>query len=502
MILLLSSIMMNYNSVKSEDNTIKPIWVEKWNTSNFDVVSEMKMYDSNLYITGVTFNNKSADNLLIMKYDLDGDLIWNKTWGGSRDDCGNSIEIYNDTIYVAGQTFNTKYNVLLINKYSLNGALIWSTLWNNSINDGASSISVDSTGIYVAGYSSPNAVLLKFDFDGKVVWYRNCQGWLITSITLDNSGIYCAGITKNATGDDNDLLIQKYDKDGNSLWSNTWEGINYESAESITIDNDSNVYVCGNIENRTIGCGYTSQIMILKYDNKGNRIWNRTWNVSENDISTEIAIYNSELYISGCTNLIYGYAALILKYNLDGNLLWNKTWTENKYLNYYTQSIIYDKDIYMAGGYNNGPVPNGFRHIFILKTNSDGSGLSAKTPSTLLNLKATSGNKQITITWQTPTSDGGSPITAYKVYRNGTLLCKLGNVTTYTDKGLVNDITYQYKVSAVNAVGRGIYSKEISATPTDGSGGGGIPGFEIAIFFVSIIVATVIYVAYTKHKQR
>ena len=36
-----------------------------------------------------------------------------------------------------------------------------------------------------------------------------------------------------------------------------------------------------------------------------------------------------------------------------------------------------------------------------------------------------------TVTWTVPSSDGGSAINGYKVYRDSTLLATLGNVLTY-----------------------------------------------------------------------
>jgi fibronectin type 3 domain-containing protein len=69
--------------------------------------------------------------------------------------------------------------------------------------------------------------------------------------------------------------------------------------------------------------------------------------------------------------------------------------------------------------------------------------------------------------------DGGSPITNYKVYRGTvsggeTLLTTLGNTTSYDDAAVTNGTTYFYKVSAVNAVGEGAQSNEVSATPQAG----------------------------------
>jgi len=83
---------------------------------------------------------------------------------------------------------------------------------------------------------------------------------------------------------------------------------------------------------------------------------------------------------------------------------------------------------------------------------------------------ATPGNAQISLVWTVPSGNGGSAITAYKVYRGTTssgetLLITLGNVLTYTNSGLTNGQVYYYKVSAVNSVGESPHSNEASATP-------------------------------------
>src|SRR5205807_10667052 len=75
------------------------------------------------------------------------------------------------------------------------------------------------------------------------------------------------------------------------------------------------------------------------------------------------------------------------------------------------------------------------------------------------------------LTWQAPGSNGGSPITNYRIYRgtssNGeTQLATIGNMLTYTDTAVTNGVTYYYQVSAVNGAGEGPRSNEASATPS------------------------------------
>jgi hypothetical protein len=83
----------------------------------------------------------------------------------------------------------------------------------------------------------------------------------------------------------------------------------------------------------------------------------------------------------------------------------------------------------------------------------------------------TTASGTVNLAWTAPASDGGSPITAYRVYRGvssgtETLLTTLGNAaTSYADTGVTNGTTYFYEVSAVNAIGE-TRSGERSATPT------------------------------------
>jgi subtilase family serine protease len=89
-------------------------------------------------------------------------------------------------------------------------------------------------------------------------------------------------------------------------------------------------------------------------------------------------------------------------------------------------------------------------------------------------LKATAGNAQVGLSWSAPSSDGGSAITNYKVYRGSASgaemwLATLGNVLTYTDTTVTNEQTYYYQVTAVNSVGESGLSNEANAKPSASS---------------------------------
>jgi acid phosphatase type 7 len=85
-------------------------------------------------------------------------------------------------------------------------------------------------------------------------------------------------------------------------------------------------------------------------------------------------------------------------------------------------------------------------------------------------LTATAGDGKVSLSWQAP-SNGGSTITGYNVYRGTssggeTLLQSVGSGTSFDDTTAANGTTYYYRVSAVNSIGEGARSNEVSATPT------------------------------------
>lgn len=58
---------------------------------------------------------------------------------------------------------------------------------------------------------------------------------------------------------------------------------------------------------------------------------------------------------------------------------------------------------------------------------------------------------QLTISWNAAIDNRG--VTAYKVYRNGSLIATLGNVLSYTNTGLTANTAYQYQAQALDAAG-------------------------------------------------
>lgn len=91
------------------------------------------------------------------------------------------------------------------------------------------------------------------------------------------------------------------------------------------------------------------------------------------------------------------------------------------------------------------------------------------TPSAPQDFNAIAGDSFVTLNWNIPNNNGGSPVINYKIYRSttsgGEILFKtVGNLLTYKDISITADQTYYYMVSAVNSAGEGEKSQEVSIT--------------------------------------
>lgn len=81
-------------------------------------------------------------------------------------------------------------------------------------------------------------------------------------------------------------------------------------------------------------------------------------------------------------------------------------------------------------------------------------------------------SSQINLSWTTPSNNGGSAITGYKIDRSinggsswGTLVSNTGSTTTtYSNTALVSNTAYAYRVSAINSVGTSAVSNTASGT--------------------------------------
>ncbi|UCE38903.1 MAG: fibronectin type III domain-containing protein, partial [Thermoplasmata archaeon] len=127
--------------------------------------------------------------------------------------------------------------------------------------------------------------------------------------------------------------------------------------------------------------------------------------------------------------------------------------------------------------YNDTDVINGIRYYYKVSTkttfgegsqSNEADDIPLGLSSAPQNLQATGGDSNITLSWEAPDLDGGSPITKYRIYKSTiqgeeVLFDEIEDFLEYTDTYVNDDATYYYTVSAVNLVGVGPQSNEANA---------------------------------------
>ncbi len=280
----------------------------------------------NVYVTGYSRGYNYQDDIAVVKYDSSGNQLWVARYNGSGNynDKGHKVITEGNYVYVVGYvnpySSGTFYDYVVL-KYDLNGNLIWARTYNgpSDSSDIARDIAVDNEGnVYVTGSSygqgtSTDIVTIKYNSNGDVLWIARYNNDEVNGadggygIRVDNEGnVYVVGQSMGLnTG--SDIVIIKYDSDGNLKWVTRYDGpVNgYDTpsdevgGKCMAIDQFSNIYVGGTSRGETTYNDY----VVLMVDSSGVIRWEARYDFSDTiDYALALAIDgNNGVYITGRT---------------------------------------------------------------------------------------------------------------------------------------------------------------------------------------------------------
>lgn len=216
---------------------------------------------------------------------------WVKKYNGSGDyrDCGYGIAVDKaGYIYVVGQGYgkDTKCDFTTI-KYAPNGQVVWIRKYNGAENnyDRPYAITVDDSGnVYVTGRdwgnesTFENIVTIKYDSDGNTLWTATYDGDANDydcpyAIAVDkNFNVYVVGESWGGEDTWEDIVTIKYDKHGKTVWVERYNGLDndLDYPTSLVVDDNFNVYVTGlsyslDTDEDMVTIKYTQQEELKKY---------------------------------------------------------------------------------------------------------------------------------------------------------------------------------------------------------------------------------------------
>lgn len=256
----------------------------------------------NVYVGGLGFGATDLDAYLV-KLDSNLDIIWQKTIVGPNLTPGNSDVVRSGVIDSSDNVIITGYvdtgggtpGSPFVAKYDGSGTLVFSKTFSNVSQ--MIDVAVDSTNnIYALGVQLPTAnidglVLEKLYANGDFVWRRDFVG--TTDITnnsemaIDGGGNIYVSIDNSTNAE---IGFTMFDSSGTQQWTKQLR----QASNTLNILNFSGL-ACdsGNVYGVTTIGGTTTSVIFLKFDNTGNKVWERTVGTNSGNLG-----YGSSYYAS------------------------------------------------------------------------------------------------------------------------------------------------------------------------------------------------------------
>ncbi|MEE9379453.1 MAG: hypothetical protein V3V33_15615 [Candidatus Lokiarchaeia archaeon] len=125
-----------------------------------------------------------------------------------------------------------------------------------------------------------------------------------------------------------DLIIVKYNNSGDKIWRNYLDGFIAEHSR-IAVDSESNLYLASMFENQTLD----ENMILLKFNCSGNLEWQQTWNSGDSGEVIDIVIDSDDsIFVYGTSDLAeaFYFDLFIVKYNNSGDQQWFHVYEELK----------------------------------------------------------------------------------------------------------------------------------------------------------------------------
>jgi len=264
------------------------------------------------------------------------------------------------------------------------------TLWTKRIGGDSIDVAYDveelwDGGFAIVGYTKSIPLtdydiwLLRTDSNGDTLWTRTYGGdgdeYGYSMKITEDGGFIIAGTTNSFGAGQFDFYIVRTDSIGDTLWTRTFGGMNYDYAWSVDKTLDGGFVLAGEIN------AYPYDIpdaMIIKVNQSGELQWERIYGSTLNDRAFSIRqTPDGSFIVSGSLQLLgSNLAGWLFKLNSDGDSLWSSLFGSNYQDYFYSVQLTSDGGYILTGEYR--PTLT-FLDLWLVKTDSLGNEQWSKT---------------------------------------------------------------------------------------------------------------------------
>ena len=327
------------------------IWEKSYGGKQADYLLDAQpTADYGFILAGASLSKKSGNkdeenigdlDFWIWKMDEHGELDWQKNLGGTGPDVLYSVRNTQDGgVILAGTSESGKAYVkqsdamgredIWIMKMNAKGGEEWQCTLGGPGQDLVKTIAPTADGGYIVGGSSSSPIslkvrkgaadpygkwdqsrggmdawIVKLDSKGKVLWQRTLGGDymdMLESIEPTKDGGYIAGIYTNSPSSvdkveesygKGDYWVLKLDKDGTIEWQNVFGGEDDDHITTVKQSVDGGYILgghsaSGNTGNKSVSNQKGTDFWIVKLNNTGEILWQKTYDTGKVDILTSL----------------------------------------------------------------------------------------------------------------------------------------------------------------------------------------------------------------------
>ncbi len=404
------------------------------------------------------------------KHDSTGALVWAKRAGGSTSGAGQGVSVQADgsavvigdfqgtVVFGLGEVGETTLvsagnSDVFVARFAANGNLVWAKRAGGasfsygrgiSVATDGSAIAVGSfmgTAIFGPGEVGETSLtsaggsdvfVARYNSDGSLAWVKQAGGPasdLSQGVSVDSGGLAAvtgrfsgtaifgageAGETSLVSAGVDDIFVAKYNSNGTLAWAKRAGGLNYDSAQGVSMAGDGSTTVTGKFQDTAVfGPGETWQtslissgandIFVAHYNADGTLAWAKRSGGTGQDYGNEISLasdgsamvagsfYGTAVFGSGevgeTTLVSDGFYDdfFVAKYNTDGTLAWARRGGGPSYDYGYGVSVnladgsaittgtFRENGVFGAGEPGEATLGPGGVEIFVAKYNADGT---------------------------------------------------------------------------------------------------------------------------------
>lgn len=273
------------------------LWTKTYGGSGFEDGHCRPTSDGGFIVLGRTESSETDCDAWVIKTDENGDSIWSQTYGGSDYDWGYSICQTTDNGYIfTGSTssYGAGERDLWLIKTDANGILLWEKTYGGIYEDIGYCVQQTADNGFIVtgclGLSQTDVAvwLIKTDESGDSIWSKTFNGnsydvGMSVRETSDQGYIIC-GYTGSFGVGESDIWLIKTNEMGDSLWSQTYGGVNSDIGICIQETSDGGYIIIGHTGSFFDLC----DVYLLKTDSSGNIEWDRTFGENDSNLGTDI----------------------------------------------------------------------------------------------------------------------------------------------------------------------------------------------------------------------